>query len=272
MSEVTNANTLDELLGSGSVAPTTPAEEVVPADMTAAAPTPTTASNKNAILAEGQKIYRQLSNEEKQSLSRNSDKVHFISVLGTHSIKMPRTESAGNSTTNTIDCFCVVGAKFKTDIDIKVPVINFVKPPHDVKSAPVVQGYRDVKAGETFTLSRIEVMYMFADPKIGLNGYCEAKGSPKGVTLIAKISKSYDASGIPTPALRYTDNAAGSIKTTMEFVDTEDKQLLPEYAEKFADLYVVRQGGRTSDGMPVSKASSGNITALALANILKLNG
>lgn len=271
MSNVTAADNLDELLGStSSIEATTPVADPV-ATTEVGAPA-VGGSNKNVILSQGQAIYRTLSNEQKQGLSRNSGKIHFISVLGTHSIKMPRTESAGNSTTNTIDCYCVVGAKFKTDIDIQVPVINFVKPPHDVKTAPAISGYRDIKAGETFVLSRIEVMYMFADPKIGLNGYCEAKGSDRGVTLIAKVSKNYDASGIPTPALRYTDNAAGSIKTTMEFVDTEAKTLLPEYAEKFADLYVVRQGGRTSDGMPVSKAASGNITALALANILKLNG
>lgn len=262
---------LDSLLNANEVVDTS--GNVAPADT--AEPTVGATGGKTDLIKEGAKIYRNLSAEEKSQLSANSGKVHFICVLGTHSMPMPRTESdknGGSGATVTLDSYVVVGYKFKTDIEITVPEIKFLKPPYDVRTAPTEIGKRVIPAGSEFVLTRVEAMYMLTDPALALNGYCEAFGDAQGVQLCAKVStlepsKTRKANAIPTPALRYTNSENGSIKVGMAFIDDENKVLLPEYAEKFADITVSRQAVRGS-GTGVSKAKSGNLTSLALAKIL----
>ena len=216
----------------------------------------------------GKAIYRNLSTDQKNELNSNSDKVSMITLLCADSQPTMRTEN-GQTTPSS----AVVGMKLRTEIDLDVPVIPFQKAPHDLKSIPDIATlqYRHVAAGSEFVLNRVEAMYLITLPQYKLNGYCSYNGEAKAVQLAAKLSKTYTNGGLPTPAFKFTDSEKGSIKTNMESVEVNNNgtwELKPEYAEAFADLRVVRAGGRTTDGMPASKAQQGVLASLAIYSIL----
>lgn len=255
MSELEGLNALDALA----------AEAPAPVD-TAATPAGGAARVNGEKLAKaGRSIYRGLTSDQKQDLNANEDKISMIHLLCAESQATTRTEGG----TKGIPSFRVVGMKLKTEIDLDVPNIPFQKPPHDLKSIPDISTiqYTHVPAGSEFVLTRVEAMYLFTLPQYKLNGYCAYNGQPGAVQLAAKIGENFQKGGLPTPAFKFTDSSAGSIKTSMEAVDVKGAtgwELKPEYAEKFADLLVVRTGTRVTDGMPASKERMGTLASLAI--------
>lgn len=255
----------------------------------AAAAVATAGGDKDKLATMGKDYYRQLSTEEKLALSSNSDKVHFIKAVGTYKMKsqrqqtkvgggtITRTSSDGKQYTGkemeTINTYAIVGYKFRTDIDITVPKIPFVKPPRDTQQIyPLNQcEMQTFKAGEEFVLTRVEALYMLVMPELKLNGYCSFQDDPKGVQIACRLNKDYNpGKSIPTPVLKFTDPNRGSIKEDMDFVDDPAAtHLLPEFAEKFADVYHVHAGARTSDGMTASQAKPCTCASLAIYHILQ---
>lgn len=244
---------------------------------------------KDKLANMGKDLYRQLSKEQKEALSSNSGKVHFICPMATYKMKAQRqqTKVGGGAITRTakdgssyegkemetINTYAIVGYKFKTDIDITVPKIPFEKPPYDTQKVyPIDQFEKQTfKAGSEFVLTRVEALYMLVMPELLLNGYCEGNGDEKGVQIACRLNADYkQGSTIPTPVLKFADQKAGSIKENMDFVDDPAATALkPEYAEKFADIYRVRAGARTTDGMPASQAKPCTCASLAIYNILQ---
>ncbi len=249
----------------------------------------TAGGDKDKLANMGKDYYRQLSAEEKQALSSNSGKVHFICPMATYKMKAQRqqTKVGGGTITRTssdgktydgkemetINTYAIVGYKFKTDIDITVPKIPFEKPPYDTQKVYPINQFetQTFKAGSTFVLTRVEALYMLVMPELCLNGYCAYGDDDKGVQIACRLNKDYKpGTSIPTPVLKFADQKAGSIKENMDFVDDANATALkPEYAEKFADIYRVRAGARTTDGMPASQAKPCTCASLAIYHILQ---
>ena len=232
--------------------------------------------SKGALKKAGAQIYRTLTTEQKQSLNANSGKFQFICLLGAQSA--PKKKADGGEQ---VEQYGVVGMKIKALMDIDLPVIPFVKPPHDVKASnkPNLEqcAKRHISAGEIFVVNRIEALVLFTMPEYGINGYIGAERNGEfqadGVQLTAKTSAAFAQGGLPTPAFKFTD-CNGSIKDNMEFVDVSTPngfELKPEYAELFKDLLTVRVGGKggVSDGLSASAAAQSTLTSLAIWDILK---
>lgn len=245
-------------------------------DTAAAETTPAMPREKSALARNGANIYRNLSTEEKQSLNANSGKVHFICALAAK--KLPTTgqrstgrkDERGNTIMESFSTYTIVGYKFRTDIEITIPAIPFQKPPYDVKTKLDFASLatQTIPAGTEFVLTRLEAMYMMAMPELQLNGFVEYNGDAKGVRFDPKLPKGFGTDvAYPTPAFKFADSTLGSIKNNMDFVDDGEK-LYDTYAEKFADLYVVRAGGKSADKMPPSKASACTLASLEIARIL----
>lgn len=246
------------------------------ANMAAEAAPSVAISGKPNLAKRGADIYRNLSTEEKQALSSNSKNVHFICCLGAKKLPSTISKSTGQKDANgklisdPQPSYVVVGFKFKTDIDLKVPSIPFQKPPHDLtkRPDPATMQFQTIPAGSEFVLTRVEAMYMLSSPELLLNGYVDYNGDPHGVQLAVKINSAFGTKAeLPTPALRYSNGDMGSIKETMDYVD-DGNACLPQYAEKFRDLYVSRAGARTTDGLAASKAATATLASLEIARIL----
>lgn len=247
----------------------------------AAATAPAAAiTGKTNLAKKGADIYRNLSADEKKALNSNSGKVHFICCMGakklpsTVSVSTGQKDANGETILKSEQSNVVVGFKFKTDIDLKVPSIPFQKPPHDLKKRPdpATMQYQTIPAGSEFVLTRVETMYMLSSPELLLNGYVECNNDPQGVQLAVKINSDFGTKvELPTPALRYTNGDQGSIKQTMDFVD-DGTACLPAYAEKFHDLYVNRAGSRVKDGLAPSNAHTATLASLEIARILGIGG
>lgn len=253
------------------------------------APAAGASASNDKLARKGQDLYRSLTPEQKTALATNSGKVHFICPMATYKMKAQRqqtkagggaiTRTAKDGTTydgkemETINTYVIVGYKFKTDIDITVPKIPFEKPPYDTQKVYPLDQFetQTFKAGSEFVLTRVEALYMLVMPELLLNGYCAYGNDPQGVQIACRLNKDYKPGAtIPTPVLKFADQKAGSIKENMDFVDDPNATALkPAYAEKFADIYRVRAGQRTTDGMPASKAKPCTCASLAIYEILQ---
>lgn len=278
MSELGNVNAMNAVSDLEAAVASQQGSQLAQAAAVAAETAPTAApvTGKTNLAKRGAEIYRNLDSEAKKALNSNSGKVHFICCMGAK--KLPSTvqtstgqkDASGKPILKSEASNVVVGFKFKTDIDLKVPSIPFQKPPHDLKKRPdpATMQYQEIKAGSEFVLTRVEAMFMLADPSLLLNGFVECNNDPRGVQLAVKINSDYGTKvELPTPALRYTNGDQGSIKATMDFVD-DGNACLPAYAAKFGDLYVNRAGSRTKDGLSASNASTATLASLEIARIL----
>lgn len=174
--------------------------------------------------------------KDPEVFGRDSGTLHFIHALGQS--QRPRNRRVANE--QKVKSFLVVGAVFKTDKDIDVPeipitctVFTGVKPEQ--------MGSRHIKAGETFTLNLLE--YLFLIIREEYSGYCEYQGDPQFCYLSPKV-QNFLTSGpqsqkLPTPTICFK---AGSPKESMVAIDTKSADgrwvCLPEYEEKFGDLFV----------------------------------
>jgi hypothetical protein len=275
--------------GVGAINGSAAVDDILSSAQATPAAAPAAAAGKDKLAKMGSELYRNLTTEQKLALSSNSGKVHFICPMATYKMKAQRQQTkAGGSTitrTNkdgktytgkemeTINTYAIVGYKFKTDIDLKVPKIPFEKPPYDTQKVYPLDKceWQEIKAGSEFVLTRVEALYMMVMPELLLNGYCAYGDDEKGVQIACRLNNEFVmGERIPTPVLKLVDQNKGSIKENMDFIDDPNATALkPEYAEKFADVYRVRAGAKTSDGLPASAAKPCTCASLAIYNILQ---
>lgn len=169
-------------------------------------------------------------------IGRDSGTLHFIHALGQS--QRPRSRRIANA--KKVKSYLVVGAVFKTDIDVDVPdipitctVFTGVKPEQ--------MGTKHIKAGETFILNMLE--YMFLIIREEYSGCCEYEGDPEFCYFSPKVqnflTNGPQSQKLPTPTICFK---VGSPKESMVAIDVKTAdgrwECLPEYQEKFGDLFL----------------------------------
>lgn len=239
-------------------------KELAAAAVAKAAKTRKPAANAE-LVEKGKEIIATMNPEERAKLGSMSSTLHFVHLLGLGSKKGTRRIS---QTENEV-CSTPVGVTLRSDVDIKVPVIDINKnavtgidPEKDIT-------YREVKAGEEFDLTYYEFMFLIIRPEY--SGYCEANGQPDGCYFSAKCPAYVRGDAkLPTPTINFK---SGSIKATMIDIDEQGPdgkwRIKPQYEEKFGPLLrkARPQRARTaSDAVPTAYAISA-----ALREALKIS-
>lgn len=195
-----------------------------------------------------------------KDLASKSSTLHFVTLLGLESKKSRR-----KTPETYVKCPTTVGVTLKTDIAIKVPVIDVLKN-KDTGIEPSDISWKSVKAGETFNLNMYELMYLVIKPEY--SGFITRNGDDKGVYFAPKMSSfNSGKSKLPTPALAFK-NGTGSIKESMLVIDEQVNgqwEVKAEYKEQFGSL-LERKVRAKKESTPAPM-----LTALALQELLGVN-
>jgi hypothetical protein len=202
-------------------------------------------SQKDEMEKKALESYNAIPEEQRAAFGRDRATLTFVNTLGLQSRKRPRM--TGNNTP--VDSFETVGLKLKSDKPIEIPQI-------DVKYTQITGipeggiGSRSVAAGETFTVTLIEFMYLIVREEY--SGACnDGRGNIDGLTLAVKLNKMFSAEAkLPTPTLNF--KAGGSPKENQEAIDIsagEGKwEIKDEYKEKFGALLERKAPVRAAGG------------------------
>lgn len=234
----------------------------------------------SALQLVGANIWENLDDTARQNIGFNRANITFVKQLGSIKHSSTRTTTI-NGVKSEVPCYKVIGMKFHTNVDIKVPNIPYVDimgnadlkymaPWSEVEGNSVL-----VKAGSDFVLTRVEALWFFVMSEFGLQGFCSYNNNPMGVRISFKITKEIVvANGYVTPCwFNGTKKANGvdeSLKVGMELVDEQradgSRVIKPEYAEKFAALYPTKQDA------PDKNAETAEKGVLAIEYCLKEGG
>lgn len=221
-----------------------------------------TAGKKTAneeVISRGTALLAQMTDEQRATLGAKSGTLHFKHLLGLASKKSRRRVSKDESK----DCSTPVGIVFVSDEAIQVPVIDINKNKETGITAEDIS-YREVAAGEEFTLSYYEYMFLIVRDEYA--GLCEAKGDVQGAYFSPKLPAFMKGeASLPTPTINLK---SGSVKENMVDIDVKGENgwtIQPGY-EKFADL--LRKSKPAKAGGTKSSTPTPTVVAVALQNIL----
>lgn len=219
----------------------------------------------NALLiAEGNRLIKEMTEEEKANLGSKSDTLHFICQLGLASKKRSRKVNGENT-----DSFTPVGVRLVSDIDIVVPYLKDVTKNNKTGIDPDEDfDYRMVSAGEEFTLTLYEFMYLITRDEY--NGRLSAHKDGKDfyaylsvkANAYGEVYKLMDNEGdkkdsktqpfkrkdakLPTPTIIFERNNGSSRENMVDIdVRTEDGEwvIRKEY-KRFEPLLSKRKGNK----------------------------
>lgn len=112
------------------------------------------------LIAEGNRLIKEMTEEEKANLGSQSDTLHFIYQLGLAS-KQKSRKVANYYGVEATKISTPIGVKLKTDIDIEVPYLKDITKNNKTGINPDEDfDYRMVSAGEEFNLTLYEFMYL----------------------------------------------------------------------------------------------------------------
>lgn len=216
-------------------------------------------SANEEIIAQGNAIIAQMSEEERANLGSLSHTLHFKHLLGLASKKDRRKVSKDE----TRPCSKAVGIVFVSDIDIEVPEIDInLNSDTGIRKEDIK--YRKVKAGEEFFLSYYEYMYLITRNEYA--GLCEANGDPKGAYFSPKLPAFYSGDKkLPTPTINLK---SGSVKENMIDIDVKTEEgwkIKPGY-EKFEPLLKKSRPRRASGSKNTTPTPT--LVSVALRQIL----
>lgn len=222
-------------------------------------------TGNNVLVNQGTAIIAGMDQAARDALGAKSGTLHFVTLLGLKSKKAERVIAGRQS----VETFKSVGITLVSDEPISVPVIDIKKDKTTGIDPATDITYRDVAAGEEFSLSYYEFMYLIIRDEY--SGLCSRGDDPKGVYLAVKMPAYIKGEAkLPTPTICFKD---GSPKESMIAIDEQDADgkwsIKPEYAEKFGDL--LRRKSPTRAAGSKTKTPKPTVVAKALQKILGVN-
>jgi hypothetical protein len=204
------------------------------------------------LLQKGREIIAAMSEEEKNNLGGKSGTLHFVELLGLQSRKSTRTIKDGEGK-KFIKVSKPVGISLFSDIDIEVPEINVLKDKNTGINPEKDVSYRRIKAGENFTLTYYEFMFLMLRDEYA--GFCEANGDDRGLHLSVKSTAFMKGdANLPTPTIAFRKSNrikyAGveeheAIKASIVNIDEKNPDgkwvIQKVYVEKFGPLLEVKK-------------------------------
>ena len=232
----------------------------------------------NALLiAEGNRLIEEMSEEEKARLGSQSDTLHFIWLLGFAS-KQKTRKIANYYGVEATKISTPIGVKLRTDIDIEIPYLKDVTKNNKTGIDPIEDfDYRIVKAGEEFNLTLYEFMYLIIrdeyNGRLSVNGkdfyaYLSVKAHAYGEVYKLKdneenvknsgiqSSKDKRTNLLPTPTIIFEkDN--GSSRENMVDIDVRNEDgewfIKEEEYKRFEPLLNRRKKNKRSKIVTVSE-------------------
>lgn len=224
----------------------------------------------------GAQLYSKMSAEEQDNLGSKRNTLHYVRALGRQSVASSRLDT---TTKKTVASLPVEAVELLTDEELLVPVIEVIKPQTRLKVGVDPDKditYKTVAAGEKFVVTVYEALFLFMRDEFA--GFCEAGGDPEGLRLVVRPQNLFSGDQkLPTPYLALRDRP---IKAEVHAIDqknaADEWEPKPEYADRFAPLFVKTSAGRGNSGsgsggggrQAKKKATTAVTTMLSLQRIL----
>ncbi|MBG9456036.1 hypothetical protein ABE61_18810 [Lysinibacillus sphaericus] len=197
------------------------------------------------LIDEGNRLIKEMTEEEKANLGSKSDTLLFICQLGLAS-KQKSRKIANYYGVEVTKISTPIGVKLKTDIDIKVPYLKDVTK-NNKTGIDLIEDfdYRIVKAGEEFNLTLYEFMYLIIREeyngrlRVNRNGkdfyaYLSVKANAYGEVYKLKDNEEHEINSethsskrkdakLPTPTIIFEKGNGSSRENIVDIdVRTED--------------------------------------------------